>query len=75
MPPFPTFSDVLGLSSSSPRTGPVWKDPNKAECRGWVTARCPTFPCYTGLKRAKTFPLLSLQDFLLAWGAQVDAGI
>lgn len=74
MPPLPTFSDVLGLSTGSPRAGPGWKDPNKAECRGWVTARCPTLPSYPGLRKARKFPLLSLQDFLLVWGARVDAG-
>lgn len=62
------------LSIGGPRTGPGWRGPNNAECKGWETARGPTFPCHPRLRRAEKFPLLGLQEFLLALDTHVDTG-
>ena len=75
-PPLPTSSDGSCCSEyrRPPRTGPGWRSSNNAECGGWVTARCPTFSCYPGLRRAEKFPLLGLQEFLLAEDTHAVAG-
>lgn len=71
---FPLQMAAAVLSTGSPSPCPGWRSSNNAEWRGWVTARCPTFSCYPGLRRAEKCPLLGLQEFLLAWDTHVDAG-
>lgn len=47
---FPLQMAAAFLSTGSPSPCPGWRSSNNAEWRGWVTARCPTFSCYPGLR-------------------------
>lgn len=68
LPLLPISSDGLDCCSEykGPRNRPWLEKPKQCECRGWVIARCPTFPCFPSLRRVKKVPLLGLWESIRA---------